>query len=37
MRILIVEDDADLAQFLSKGLQEEQHTFETASDGETVT
>ena len=35
MRILIVEDDADLAQFLSKGLQEEQHTVETASDGET--
>ena len=35
MRILIIEDDTDLAQFLSKGLHEEQHTVETASDGET--
>ena len=35
MRILVIEDDADLTQFLRKGLQEEQHTVETAADGET--
>lgn len=35
MRILVIEDDADLAQFLRKGLEEEQHTVETAADGET--
>ncbi|MDR4478241.1 MAG: response regulator transcription factor [Nitrospira sp.] len=35
MRILVIEDDADLAQFLRKGLEEEQHTVETAGDGET--
>lgn len=35
MRILVIEDDADLTQFLCKGLQEERHTVETAADGET--
>ncbi len=35
MRILIIEDDADLAHFLRKGLQEERHTVEVAADGET--
>ncbi len=35
MRILVIEDDADLTQFPRKGLQEEQHTVETAADGET--
>ncbi len=35
MRILVIEDDADLTHFLRKGLQEEQHTVETAADGET--
>ena len=35
MRILVIEDDADLTQFLRKGLQEEQHTVETAADGDT--
>ena len=35
MRILVIEDDVDLTQFLCRGLQEEQHTVETATDGET--
>ena len=35
MRILVIEDDADLAQFLRKGLEEERHTVEMAADGET--
>jgi len=35
MRILVIEDDVDLAQFLRKGLEEERHTVEVAADGET--
>ena len=35
MRILVIEDDADLAQFLRKGLEEERHTVEMVADGET--
>ena len=35
MRILVIEDDADLAQFLRRGLEEERHTVEMAADGET--
>ena len=34
MRILLVEDDADLAQFIRKGLKEEQYAVDVASDGE---
>lgn len=34
MRILLVEDDADLAQFIRKGLKEEQHAVDVANDGE---
>ena len=34
MRILLVEDDADLAQFIRKGLKEERHAVDVANDGE---
>jgi len=34
MRILIVEDDADLAQFIRKGLKEEYYAVDFAADGE---
>src|SRR6476661_5155756 len=34
MRILIVEDDADLAQFIRKGLKEEHYVVDVAADGE---
>jgi heavy metal response regulator len=34
MRILLVEDDRDLAQFIRKGLKEEQYTVDSAYDGE---
>jgi DNA-binding response OmpR family regulator len=34
MRILLVEDDADLAQFVRKGLREERYAVDVASDGE---
>jgi two-component system copper resistance phosphate regulon response regulator CusR len=34
MRILVVEDDAPLASFLSKGLEAEHYTVDIASDGE---
>jgi DNA-binding response OmpR family regulator len=34
MRILLVEDDADLAQFIRKGLKEEQYVVDVAVDGE---
>ncbi|MBK9306868.1 MAG: response regulator transcription factor [Nitrospira sp.] len=34
MRILLVEDDADLAQFIRKGLKEEQYAVDVAIDGE---
>lgn len=34
MRILLVEDDADLAQFLRKGLREERYAVDVAVDGE---
>lgn len=34
MRILIVEDDNDLAQFIRKGLQEEGHVIDQAANGE---
>jgi len=34
MRIFIIEDDAELAHFVRKGLQEEQYTVDAASDGE---
>lgn len=34
MRILIVEDDSTLAQFLRKGLQEESYSLDLAVDGE---
>jgi DNA-binding response OmpR family regulator len=33
MRILLVEDDADLAQFIRKGLKEEQYAVDVATDG----
>ncbi len=33
MRILLVEDDRDLAQFIGKGLKEEQYTVDSACDG----
>ncbi len=35
MRILLVEDDADLAQFVRKGLKEEHYAVDVAADGET--
>jgi DNA-binding response OmpR family regulator len=34
MRILVIEDDADLAQFICKGLKEERYTVDVAGDGE---
>jgi DNA-binding response OmpR family regulator len=34
MRILVVEDDKDLARFIRKGLQEERHAVDVAEDGE---
>jgi DNA-binding response OmpR family regulator len=34
MRILLVEDDADLAQFIRKGLKEEHYAVDVAADGE---
>jgi DNA-binding response OmpR family regulator len=34
MRILVVEDDKDLARFVRKGLQEERHAVDVAEDGE---
>lgn len=34
MRILLVEDDADLAQFIRKGLKEEHYAVDVAPDGE---
>ena len=34
MRILLVEDDLDLAQFIRKGLKEEHYAVDFASDGE---
>ncbi|MDF0664446.1 MAG: response regulator transcription factor [Nitrospira sp.] len=34
MRILLVEDDADLAQFIKKGLKEEYYAVDAAADGE---
>ena len=34
MKILVVEDDADLAQFIRKGLKEEHYVVDVAADGE---
>ena len=34
MRILLVEDDSDLAQYIRKGLQEEGYTIDQATNGE---
>lgn len=34
MRILLVEDDVDLAQFIRKGLKEEHYAVDVAADGE---
>src|SRR5215217_3915042 len=34
MRILLVEDDISLAQFIRKGLQEEQYAVDLAADGQ---
>jgi heavy metal response regulator len=34
MRILLVEDDTDLAQFVGKGLKEERYAVDVAGDGE---
>ena len=34
MRILLVEDDMNLAQFIRKGLKEEQYAVDVAADGE---
>jgi DNA-binding response OmpR family regulator len=34
VRILLVEDDIDLAQFIAKGLREESYAVDIASDGE---
>lgn len=34
MRILVIEDDADLAQFIWKGLKEERYAVDVAGDGE---
>lgn len=36
MRLLIVEDDASVARFLEKGLQEERYAVDIATDGETA-
>ena len=34
MRILVIEDDVDLAHFISKGLKEERYAVDLAADGE---
>lgn len=34
MRILVIEDDPKIQEFISKGLRQEGHTVETASDGD---
>jgi heavy metal response regulator len=34
MRILVIEDDVDLAHFISKGLKEERYAVDVATDGE---
>src|SRR5438094_784026 len=34
MRILLIEDDVDLAQFIRKGLKEERYAVDVAEDGE---
>src|ERR1043165_5614391 len=34
MRILLVEDDLDLAQFIRKGLKEERYAVDFAADGD---
>jgi len=34
MRILVIEDDPKIQEFISRGLRQEGHTVETASDGE---
>jgi len=34
MRILVIEDDADLAQFICKGLKEERYAVDVVGDGE---
>jgi DNA-binding response OmpR family regulator len=34
MRILLVEDDIDLAQFIRKGLKEERYALDVAADGD---
>lgn len=36
MRLLIVEDDASVARFLEKGLQEERYAVDVATDGESA-
>jgi DNA-binding response OmpR family regulator len=36
MRILLVEDDADLGEFIRKGLKEERYAVDLAADGETA-
>ena len=35
MRILLIEDQTDIAEFIQRGLQEEQHQVTVAADGET--
>ena len=35
MHILIIEDDAETAEYLARGLQESGHVTEHAADGET--
>ena len=35
MRVLVIEDDRDISQFVARGLRESGHTSEIASDGET--
>ncbi len=34
MRLLVVEDDADVARFIRKGLMEESYAVDVATDGE---
>lgn len=34
MRLLIVEDDPNMARFLQKGLQEERYAVDVATEGE---
>jgi len=36
VRILVVEDERKVANFVSQGLQEEGHTVEVAKDGESA-